>query len=270
MKLRVENLPDGTTRGAGQGVAAPPSPSPRRGRSSTSTRCRTGRAAPGSTPTRREVFFDNVKVTANQVRSDASRVCDAASARSRSPLALAAAAARRLARPRGRSRHRRLADVGRHARPQHGLEHEGPARRPGTSRRKKNVKWVAALGSQTYGNPVVAGGKVFVGTNNEGLRDPKQAGDRGVLMAFRESDGAVPLADHAREAGRRAASTTGPTRASPRSPLVEGDRLYYVSQPRRADRARHRGLPRRRERRAVQGREADRPSTTATSSGSST
>ena len=54
---------------------------------------------------------------------------------------------------------------------------------------KKNVKWVAQLGSQSYGNPVVADGMVFVGTNNEGLRDPKQGGDRGVLMAFRESDG---------------------------------------------------------------------------------
>ncbi len=31
---------------------------------------------------------------------------------------------------------------------------------------KKNVKWVAKLGSQSYGNPVVAGGMVFVGTNN--------------------------------------------------------------------------------------------------------
>ena len=68
---------------------------------------------------------------------------------------------------------------------------------------KKNVKWVAALGSQSYGNPVVAGGMVFVGTNNEGLRDPKQAGDRGVLMAFREVGRRVPLADHPREAGRR-------------------------------------------------------------------
>jgi glycine/D-amino acid oxidase-like deaminating enzyme len=29
----------------------------------------------------------------------------------------------------------------------------------------KNVKWVAKLGSQSYANPVVAGGKVFVGTN---------------------------------------------------------------------------------------------------------
>ena len=38
---------------------------------------------------------------------------------------------------------------------------------------KKNVKWVAELGSQTYGNTVVAGGMVFVGTNNEALRDPK-------------------------------------------------------------------------------------------------
>jgi hypothetical protein len=28
---------------------------------------------------------------------------------------------------------------------------------------------------------------VFVGTNNEGLRDPKITGDKGVLMAFRES-----------------------------------------------------------------------------------
>src|SRR3990172_10695767 len=32
----------------------------------------------------------------------------------------------------------------------------------------KNIKWVARLGSQSYGNPVVAGGKVFVGTNNSG------------------------------------------------------------------------------------------------------
>src|SRR5262245_57020065 len=54
---------------------------------------------------------------------------------------------------------------------------------------KKNVKWVAQLGSQTYGNAVVSGGMVFVGTNNEGHRDPKIVGDKGVLMAFKESDG---------------------------------------------------------------------------------
>jgi outer membrane protein assembly factor BamB len=53
----------------------------------------------------------------------------------------------------------------------------------------KNVKWVAELGSQSYGNPTVGGGVVLIGTNNELVRDPKQPGDRGVLMAFRESNG---------------------------------------------------------------------------------
>ena len=53
----------------------------------------------------------------------------------------------------------------------------------------KNVKWVAELGSQSYGNPTVAGGVVLIGTNNEATRDPKQPGDRGVVMAFREATG---------------------------------------------------------------------------------
>jgi outer membrane protein assembly factor BamB len=53
----------------------------------------------------------------------------------------------------------------------------------------KNIKWVAELGSQAYGNPTVADGVVMVGTNNEALRDPKQPGDRGVLMAFKEDSG---------------------------------------------------------------------------------
>src|SRR5262245_27181809 len=53
----------------------------------------------------------------------------------------------------------------------------------------KNIKWVAPLGSQSYGNPVVSGGVVLVGTNNEAVKDPKQPGDRGVLMAFREATG---------------------------------------------------------------------------------
>jgi outer membrane protein assembly factor BamB len=51
------------------------------------------------------------------------------------------------------------------------------------------VKWVADLGSQSYGNPSVGGGVVIIGTNNELARDPKQPGDRGVVMAFRESTG---------------------------------------------------------------------------------
>src|SRR5436190_145633 len=53
----------------------------------------------------------------------------------------------------------------------------------------KNIRWVSKLGSQAYGSPVVAGGRVFVGTNNEAPRDPKQTGDRAVLMCFDEKTG---------------------------------------------------------------------------------
>src|ERR1044071_1566787 len=34
-----------------------------------------------------------------------------------------------------------------------------------------NVKWAAKLGSQSFGNVVVAKGKILVGTNNENPRD---------------------------------------------------------------------------------------------------
>src|SRR6185503_3981790 len=55
----------------------------------------------------------------------------------------------------------------------------------------KNVKWVAKLGSQSYGNTTVAGGKVFVGTNNDSPRNKTQEGDRSILMVFNEKDGSL-------------------------------------------------------------------------------
>jgi outer membrane protein assembly factor BamB len=95
---------------------------------------------------------------------------------------------------------------------------------------KKNIKWVADLGSQSYGNPVVAGGMVFVGTNNENdkLRDPNQPGDRGVLMAFDEATGNFRWQHtHAKlESGR---ANDWPYQGVASSPLVEGNKLYYVS-----------------------------------------
>jgi outer membrane protein assembly factor BamB len=93
---------------------------------------------------------------------------------------------------------------------------------------KKNVKWVAQLGSQSYGNVVVSGGMVFVGTNNEGLRDPKITGDKGVLMAFRESDGQFMWQMvHDKLASGRV--NDWPYQGVASSPLVDGDRVYYVS-----------------------------------------
>ena len=93
---------------------------------------------------------------------------------------------------------------------------------------KKNIKWVAQLGSQSYGNVVVSGGMVFVGTNNEGLKDPKITGDKGVLMAFRESDGEFMWQMvHDKLASGRV--NDWPYQGVASSPLVDGDRVYYVS-----------------------------------------
>jgi outer membrane protein assembly factor BamB len=91
---------------------------------------------------------------------------------------------------------------------------------------RKNIKWKADLGNASYGNPVIADGKVFVGTNNANPRNPAIKGDKGILMCFRESDGKflwqavsdkLDFAYDASEAGVCS------------SPAVEGKRLYYVT-----------------------------------------
>jgi outer membrane protein assembly factor BamB len=94
-------------------------------------------------------------------------------------------------------------------------------------KKRQNVKWTAELGSETYGNPVVAGGQVYIGTNNGLARNPKEPGDRGVLMCFRESDGQFQW-QHTHEK-LRDDNMDWPETGVCSSPLVEGDRLYYVS-----------------------------------------
>src|SRR5262245_32980728 len=44
---------------------------------------------------------------------------------------------------------------------------------------KKNIKWSAELGSRAYGGPVIHGGKIYIGTNNEAPRNPEIKGDKG-------------------------------------------------------------------------------------------
>lgn len=55
----------------------------------------------------------------------------------------------------------------------------------------KNVKWIARLGAYAYGNPTVADGRVFVGTNAQMLSaDPRYDYTRGgLLKCFNEDDG---------------------------------------------------------------------------------
>jgi outer membrane protein assembly factor BamB len=91
-----------------------------------------------------------------------------------------------------------------------------------------NTKWSQPLGSQSYGGPVVYGGKVFVGTNNELGLDPKYKGDRGNLMAFRASDGQF-LWQSAHQKLSQGRVNDWPLQGVCSGPAVEGDRLYYVS-----------------------------------------
>jgi outer membrane protein assembly factor BamB len=94
--------------------------------------------------------------------------------------------------------------------------------------KEKNVKWTADLGSSAYGGPVVAGGKILVATNNEKPRDPKVAGDKGVIMCFRESDGKF-LWQAVHDKLPNPGENDAPMAGIASTPAVEGDRVYYVS-----------------------------------------
>ena len=92
----------------------------------------------------------------------------------------------------------------------------------------KNVKWVAELGSQSYGNPTVAEGVVMVGTNNEVMRDPKQPGDRGVLMAFNEETGEF-LWQATFEKLSSGRANDWPYQGIASSPLIQRGIVYFTS-----------------------------------------
>ena len=94
----------------------------------------------------------------------------------------------------------------------------------------KNIKWVARLGSQTYGNPVVADEKVFVGTNNSGgwLERYPADFDLGCLLAFDIQDGKF-LWQHSSEKLPTGRVHDWPLQGICSAAYVVGDRLYYVT-----------------------------------------
>ncbi len=92
----------------------------------------------------------------------------------------------------------------------------------------RNVKWWADVGSQAYAGPSIAGGKVFVGTNNDGLRDPALPNDRGVVMAFAEASGDF-LWQMTHEKLTSGRVNDWPQQGVCSTPFVEGNRLYYTS-----------------------------------------
>jgi outer membrane protein assembly factor BamB len=88
-----------------------------------------------------------------------------------------------------------------------------------------NIKWSAPLGSMTYGDPVVANGLVWVGTNNGYAGSTV---DASVLACFRESDGKL-LYRYVSPRLSQGRSSDWPQSAMAGSPLIEGDRMWFVT-----------------------------------------
>jgi outer membrane protein assembly factor BamB len=92
----------------------------------------------------------------------------------------------------------------------------------------RNIKWTAKLGNETHGTPIVADGRVYIGTNNHEPRDPKHQGDRGVLMCLDQKDGhllwqlVVPKREEDPYFDWPNSGISSPV-------TVEGDRIYVVS-----------------------------------------
>lgn len=94
----------------------------------------------------------------------------------------------------------------------------------------KNIKWTAKLGSQTYSSPVVANGKVFVGSNNSAgylKRYPSKV-DLGILLCFDEATGKF-LWQHSSEKLPTGRVNDWEYLGVCSSAYVEGDRLWYVT-----------------------------------------
>lgn len=93
-----------------------------------------------------------------------------------------------------------------------------------------NVLWSANLGSQTYGNPTVAEGRVYVGTNNgAGYRKKYPSDiDLGVLLCFDEKSGEMlwQLSREKLPAGR---VNDWPLQGICSTPVVENERVYVVT-----------------------------------------
>lgn len=103
---------------------------------------------------------------------------------------------------------------------------------------KSALKWSVKLGSRSYGGPIVSGGKVFVGTNNAEPRNQRDTllrkdgkrvfVDKGILMCFEEATGKF-LWQHVNDKLASGIVNDWENEGVCSTPIVEGNRLYYVS-----------------------------------------
>ena len=94
----------------------------------------------------------------------------------------------------------------------------------------KNIRWSMPLGSETYGNPVIANGKVYVGTNNGNgyIKRYPNSVDLGCLVCFDEKNGKM-LWQHSSEKLPTGRVHDWPNQGICCAPMIEGDRLWYVT-----------------------------------------
>ncbi len=100
----------------------------------------------------------------------------------------------------------------------------------------EDVAWRATLGSRAYGGPTIAGGRIFVGTNNENPRNERDRdpmtnnapADKGILMVFEESTGKF-LWQGVHDKLPSGQVNDWPKEGLCSTPAVVGDRVFYVT-----------------------------------------
>ena len=92
----------------------------------------------------------------------------------------------------------------------------------------EGVLWSEPVGSQAYGGATVADGLVYVGTNNEGRRDPSIEGDKGVVMVFDAATGELQwqMVHDKLTSGR---VNDWPLQGVCSTAFMEDGKIYYVS-----------------------------------------
>jgi outer membrane protein assembly factor BamB len=117
-------------------------------------------------------------------------------------------------------------------------EHNLPKTWNNDPKLRHNILWVANLGSRAYGGPTVSGGKIFVGTNNEAPRNPRDTRrrkdgkiapiDKGIVMCFDEATGRF-LWQSVHDKLASGPINDWPHEGVASTPTVDGNRVYYVS-----------------------------------------
>jgi outer membrane protein assembly factor BamB len=96
----------------------------------------------------------------------------------------------------------------------------------------ENVKWVARLGTQTYGNPTIANGRVYLGSNDEDLQDPRyHSTGGGRVMCLDEATGKLlwQLIVPRFQTNDANFNFDNMALGVCSSPTVDGDRVYAVT-----------------------------------------